>query len=174
MTITRRGLLGAGLSTFIIGKAFAQTHSDDLRELTHDPDQPVLGNPDGDVTLIEFFDYQCPFCRKSYPEIRALVQRDGNVRLVMKDWPIFGEASHRAVQLALGAGDQYEAVHDAILGIEDRQLTPQLLHSAATFAGVNPVDALENFEHMRGRWEGLLTRNERQAQCWACQARQPS
>src|SRR4051812_22195297 len=56
----------------------------------HDADNPVFGNPDGDVTIVEWFDFNCPYCRKIEPELRQVIQDDGKVRLVMKDWPILG------------------------------------------------------------------------------------
>ena len=55
-----------------------------------DPDIPVAGNPDGDINIVEWFDYNCPYCRKIEPELRQVVQDDGKVRLVLKDWPILG------------------------------------------------------------------------------------
>ena len=58
-----------------------------------DPDIPVAGNANGDITIVEYFDYQCPYCRKLEPELRQVVQDDGKVRLVLKDWPILGPVS---------------------------------------------------------------------------------
>ena len=58
--------------------------------MLRDPDIPVAGNPDGDITIVEWFDYNCPYCRKLEPELRQVVQDDGKVRLVLKDWPILG------------------------------------------------------------------------------------
>lgn len=51
-------------------------------KLNHDPNAPVLGNPDGDVTVVEFFDYNCPYCRRAMPEVDALIAQDENVRVV--------------------------------------------------------------------------------------------
>jgi thiol-disulfide isomerase/thioredoxin len=53
-----------------------------------DPDVPSLGNPSGNLTVVEFFDYQCPYCKKMAPELAKLVQDDGNIKIVLKDWPI--------------------------------------------------------------------------------------
>lgn len=58
--------------------------------LNFDPDSPVLGNPDGDVTLVEFFDYQCGYCKAVYPAVMQTMEDDGNLRLVMKEFPILG------------------------------------------------------------------------------------
>ena len=66
---------------------------------------------EGDLTVVEFFDYQCPYCKKLAPEIAQLLTEDGNIRLVLKDWPIFGDVSKSAAQLALAAKyqDKYVA-----------------------------------------------------------------
>ena len=86
--------------------ALAQGDEEVLTEalVLRDPDIPVAGNPDGDVTIVEYFDYNCPYCRKVAPEIRQVVQDDGKVRLVLKDWPVLGEVSMLGV--ADGAGRQ--------------------------------------------------------------------
>jgi len=74
---------------------------------------PVFGNPDGDVTIVEFFDYNCGFCRRSGPAIQALLASDPNVRVIMREWPILGEASVYASRAALAARnqDKYEEFH---------------------------------------------------------------
>ena len=68
-----------------------------------DPDIPVAGNADGDITIVEYFDYHCPYCRKIEPELRQVVQDDGKVRLVLKDWPILGPVSVVASRMALAS-----------------------------------------------------------------------
>ncbi len=78
---------------------------------------PVLGNPEGDVTVVEFFDYNCPYCKRAAPEVTTLLNDDGNVRLVMREWPILGEGSVFAARAALAAREQdlYEEFHDAMM-----------------------------------------------------------
>jgi protein-disulfide isomerase len=85
--------------------------------LFHDPDSPALGNPDGDVTIVEFFDYRCPYCRRVAPDLEALLAEDPGVRLVFKEWPILGRASVEAARAALAAHFQghYAAVHHALM-----------------------------------------------------------
>jgi len=95
---TRRETLGLlGASAVMLGMNIAPGsalgQSDDEKVLTEalvlrDPDIPATGNLDGDITIVEYFDYQCPYCRKIEPELRQVVQDDGKVRLVMKDWPL--------------------------------------------------------------------------------------
>lgn len=80
----------------------------------------VGGNPDGDITLVEFIDYRCGYCRRAAPEIEALLKSDGNIRLVVKEFPILGEASLALSRFAIAtkrvAGDAaYKSAHDALI-----------------------------------------------------------
>lgn len=91
-------------------------------KLEQDPNAIVLGNPEGDVTVVEFFDYNCPYCRRAMPEVDALIERDPNVRLVYREWPILGEGSVFAARAALAARKQekYEEFHIAMMGMKGR------------------------------------------------------
>ncbi len=75
-------------------------------ELFNDPASPVGGNPQGDVTVVEFFDYQCPYCKRVFPSIQALLAEDRNLRYVFKEFPILGKASVFAARAALAAQRQ--------------------------------------------------------------------
>lgn len=93
-----------------------------LEELYNDGYSWVGGNPEGDITLVEFMDYRCGYCRKAAPEVAKLLQADGNIRLIVKEFPILGEASVFASRFAVAtkqvAGDEaYEQVHDALIEI---------------------------------------------------------
>lgn len=90
--------------------------------LEQDPNAPVLGNPEGDVTVVEFFDYNCPYCRRAMPQVDALIEQDENVRLVYREWPILGDGSVFAARAALAARKQgkYEAFHEAMMGMTGR------------------------------------------------------
>ncbi|MDT7953683.1 MAG: DsbA family protein [Acetobacteraceae bacterium] len=81
-----------------------------------DPSSPMLGNPRGNVTVVEFFDYRCPYCRLMQPKLQALLAGDPQIRLVMKEWPVFGGPSVEAARIALASAWQgkYAAVHDAL------------------------------------------------------------
>ena len=168
MILSRRGALaalaGAVLLTGRPGAA-QEVAGPDPRALTHDPDQPVLGNPDGDVTLVEFFDYLCPYCRKAAPAIRKLVADDGNIRLVLKDWPLFGPVSDHAVGIALGSArlGRYPQVNAALLAGRGA-VDVAGIDAAARKAGVDPAQALASFRRDRDRWGGLIARNDQQAQ----------
>ncbi|NOE25632.1 DsbA family protein [Ruegeria sp. HKCCD6157] len=89
-------------------------------ELFDDGYSWVGGNPDGDITLVEFMDYRCGYCRRAVPEVTSLLAEDGNIRLVIKEFPILGDASVLSSRFAVAtkhvAGDDaYKQVHDALL-----------------------------------------------------------
>ena len=90
--------------------------------LERDPNAPVLGNPDGDVTVIEFFDYNCPYCKRAMAEVQGLLDGDSNVRLVYREWPILGDGSVFATRAALASREQgkYEEFHWALMGMQGR------------------------------------------------------
>jgi protein-disulfide isomerase len=80
----------------------------------------VGGNPDGDVTLVEFMDYRCGFCRRAVPEVAGLLADDGNIRWIIKEFPILGEASMISARFAIATkqvagADAYKLVHDALM-----------------------------------------------------------
>ena len=80
----------------------------------------IGGNPDGDVTIVEFIDYRCGFCKRAHPEVQTLLAGDGNIRIIIKEFPILGAeselASRYAIATKLVAGDEaYGAVHNALL-----------------------------------------------------------
>lgn len=94
-----------------------QALTESRAELEQDPDAPVLGNPEGDVVVVEFFDYQCGYCKQVTEPLRRLLQEDGGVRLVMKEFPILGPASLYGARAALAAARQgrYEEFHWALM-----------------------------------------------------------
>jgi protein-disulfide isomerase len=87
------------------------------KELQDSPDDLVQGNPKGDVTLVEFFDYRCPYCKQVAPSLDALLKEDGKLRIVYKEFPILGEASVYATRVALATKKQgkYAAFHRAMM-----------------------------------------------------------
>ncbi len=102
--------------------ASAQVLSDQRLMLEQDPNAPVLGNPDGDVTVVEFFDYNCPYCKRAAPEVEALIAADTNVRVVFREWPILSEGSVFAARAALAARNQgkYELFHAKMMTLRGR------------------------------------------------------
>lgn len=106
--------------------------------LARGPSVVVAGNPEGDVTLIEYFDYQCPVCRRIHPAVKQLAAEDKGVRIIHKHWPVFGASSIYAAKLALAARwqDRYEQVHDAFMTIPGR-LDEEKIRKAASEAGLD-------------------------------------
>ncbi len=101
-------------------------------------DSPGAGNKKGDVTLVEFFDYQCIHCKHMAPVIKDLVKKNKQLRVVYKDFPIFGKGSDFAARAALAAAMQgkYMALHDALIDKKQR-LSPSIILQAADSVGIN-------------------------------------
>lgn len=98
----------------------------------------VGGNPDGDITLVEFLDYRCGYCKRAHDEVAKLLETDGNIRLVVKELPILGEqsviASRYAVATKQIAGhESYKALHDALMEFNGDVTLPALNRLATTF-----------------------------------------
>lgn len=128
---------------------------------------PAIGNAQGDVTIVEFFDYQCPYCKKLAPELEQIVREDGKIRLVMKDWPILGPPSDVAARLVLAARyqDKYEAAHRALMAFRGR-LTEPMLREALARAGVDLARADADLVAHRAEIDALLKRNNAQAEAF--------
>jgi protein-disulfide isomerase len=113
--------------------------------LFNDPGSWVGGNPDGDVTLVEFVDYQCGYCKRAHPELLELLARDTNVRFIVKEFPILGPNSVTAARMATAALDidpsKYGALHDALMTFEGK-LTADAAYQIAAHIGYD-VDELK-------------------------------
>ena len=124
------------------GKRQAEARKDAIAahadQLFSDPKSPVLGNPDGDVTLVEFFDYQCGYCRAVFPVVMEALEEDGEVRLVMKEFPILGPGSGYAARAALAARGQgrYAGFHGALMSLRG-PLSEAAVDAAARDAGLD-------------------------------------
>ena len=107
-------------------------------ELLNDATNPVGGNPKGDVTIVEFFDYSCPYCRAVDPDLQKAISADGNVRVIYKEFPILGPESLVASRAALAAAGQgkYQAFHDKLLSYKG-SLNDATIYSIASDAGLD-------------------------------------
>ncbi len=116
-------------------------------ELYNNPSSPIGGNVDGDVTLIEFFDYRCGYCRHVVSSVEALLDEDDGVKIIYKDLPILGEDSERAARAALASRAQgaYERFHFALMRAEDFSEEGLL-----SLAEANGLDAARLLEDMNG------------------------
>src|SRR5579862_1922714 len=132
-----------------------------------DPDIPSLGNPQGDLTIVEFIDYQCPYCKKIVPELAQLAKEDGNIRLVLKDWPIFGDVSVDAAKLVLASKYQNKyAEANAVLMSATAKLTEANIHDLLAAAGVDVAAATADLQTHQKSIEALLARNTAQAEAF--------
>ncbi len=119
--------------------ALAAAGAIDVDAILNDPATPVAGNPAGDVTIVAFMDYNCPFCKKSSPDLERFVNDDGKVRLVYKDWPILTDASVYGAHLALAAKYQgkYREAHVAMMSIRGQKVDDASLRAAIQGAGID-------------------------------------
>ncbi len=108
-------------------------------QLLQDPRSPVGGNPNGDITVVEFFDYNCGYCKKAAPALEALLASDAMVRVVYKEFPILSPQSAVAATAALAAGRQgkYAAFHSGLMALE--QLDDGGIIALAKKLGLNMV-----------------------------------
>lgn len=103
-------------------QTLVQVNAEDIFEDGH---SWVGGNPDGDITMVEFTDYRCGYCRKAHDEVAELIQTDGNIRFIVKEFPILGEDSVVSSQFAIAtqqvAGEAaYKKVHDALIALRGK------------------------------------------------------
>ncbi|WP_439814454.1 DsbA family protein [Zavarzinia sp. CC-PAN008] len=111
--------------------------------LTRDANAPVAGNPDGDITIVEFFDFRCGYCRSSHPTIQQLLKEDPRIRLVYRDFPILGPESELASRAAVASIRQgkYAVFHDALMEAPP-QMTLESILAVAAKVGLD-VDRLK-------------------------------
>jgi protein-disulfide isomerase len=109
------------------------------RELEADPGSPVIGNPKGDVTLVEFFDYQCGYCKAVHADTRKLIDSDGKLRFVYKEFPILGPASVTAARAALAAHRQgkYAELHNALMENRGQLDDDKIMRIAGSVGGLD-------------------------------------
>jgi protein-disulfide isomerase len=107
-------------------------------ELLADPTSPVGGNPKGDVTIVEFFDYRCPYCKQVEPALEALVKEDAKIRIVYKEFPVLGPESLYASHMALAAArqDKYLTFHNAMMATKG-QISEKVILQVAATAGLD-------------------------------------
>jgi protein-disulfide isomerase len=109
----------------------------------NDPDQVVLGNPEGDVTLVEMFDYNCGYCRGALPDLATLLQEDKNLRVVLKEFPILSQESMDAARVAILVNEEkpadYWSFHEALFTSRGK-VTGDTALDAAQKLGLSRVD----------------------------------
>lgn len=116
--------------------------SDNAEAIFNDGYSWVGGNPEGDVTVVEFLDYRCGYCAKAFDEVKELVESDGNIRFIVKEFPILGQASldssRFAVATKIAAGDEaYDLMHEALMKYRG-STKPAALSRLAASLGLDP------------------------------------
>jgi protein-disulfide isomerase len=122
----------------------AQVLRDRRHDIFSDPATPVGGNPEGDVTIVEFFDYRCPYCKQVQPELNALLDQDRKLRFIYKEMPVLGHPSVVAAHAALAARLQgkYEAFHTAMMATKG-QISEDVVYQVASSVGLD-IDRLKH------------------------------
>ncbi len=115
-----------------------QSVAQNRREIFDDPATPVAGDPHGTATIVEFFDYRCPYCKQVQPALAALLKQDPKLRLVYKEFPILGPVSETAAHAALAARQQgkYDAFHAAMMAARGN-ITDDTVYQVAASVGLD-------------------------------------
>jgi protein-disulfide isomerase len=124
-----------------------KTHAE---AIFNDSNSWVGGNPDGDITIVEFMDYRCGYCRKAYEEVEELVKSDGNIRYIVKEFPILGEQSVLSSRFAIAVlqlhgREAYKQAYDALITLRG-DATPESLTVVATKLGLDPSPILARMD----------------------------
>lgn len=125
---------------------------------------PVAGASNGDVTIVDYFDYNCPVCREIEPTLRKVTARDPKVRLVHKDWAIFGDASVYAAYCSFAAAREgkYVQAHDALIGSKDDLDSKDDVRKVMTAAGFDMKAIDADIAHHEREYRAVLARNQRE------------
>jgi protein-disulfide isomerase len=123
--------------------------------LYEDPNAWIGGNPEGDMTIVEFIDYRCGYCRKAHSEVEQLVQSNKNIRLIVKEFPILGQDSLRSSQFAIAAklvhgNDAYKLAHDALINLK-QGTSDTTLNRLASSLGFNGDEVLAKMNSIEVR-----------------------
>ncbi|WP_308515875.1 DsbA family protein [Sphingomonas flavescens] len=135
------------------------------RYFTDDAVAPSVTPKSYDVTIVEYMDYQCPYCRATHGPLKQLLASDYKVRVIYRDWPNFGAASSKAALIAIGSKYQgkHEAVHDALMQTP-LPLNDEKIRAAVKLAGADWDRIQRDISAHSEEIEDLLARNDKQAQ----------
>jgi protein-disulfide isomerase len=142
-----------------------KTLTERSKDIFRNTDDPVGGNPDGDVTLVEFFDYRCGYCKRVHPSVMKLIKEDGNIRYVYKEFPILGPDSVYAARAALASQPQgkYAEFSDALMASRGNLDKGRVL-TIARKAGLDTAALEKEMRAMKGDIERILQNNYKLAQ----------
>ncbi|WP_292229109.1 DsbA family protein [Brevundimonas sp.] len=136
-----------------------------FNDLLRDPATPFLGAENADITIIGFMDYNCPYCKKMIPELEGLMRDDPKVRILYKEWPIFGALSDSIARIALAAGyhGKYHAIHTAFMATPGRIQSEQEARRLAQAAGIDMAQLDRDLTTHRAAIDAVILRNRREA-----------
>lgn len=163
-----RSILGVLSCALLLGAASAQ----DVQVITRAGQKQMLANPGTeaagartpDVTIVEYFDYNCPYCKKLVPALKALLAQDPKIAVIYKEWPILGDVSVYAASSALAAGFQgkYLVAHDALISgprLAENDQVDGILQSAGVNMNILKHDRVSHAKEIAA----LLARNDEEA-----------
>ena len=171
--MTKSLLLASGLLaavTLAVGSPESRASTSDVAEqsvedqrkaFTEDEVAPRHEPANFDVTIVKYTDYQCPFCRKAHRDLARLVEQDPRVRIIYRDWPIFGPASEEAAIASKWQG-KHERFHDALMS-SPAPLTSEVIRAAADDAGIDWSRLQSDLARHETQIKELLQRNASQA-----------
>ena len=162
--ISRRIFVAGSLASSVV-PSFAQQEDVFTEEMIwRDPAIPVAGNPNGNLTIVEYSDFNCPYCRKVYPVVQKVVREDGNIRLVNKLWPIFGPASVYSAQMTLATRPQrkYVQAYEALMTSQSR-VTEASTDKMLASIGIDVNRAKQDLQKSINEIGATLKRNHAQA-----------
>ena len=156
---------GAGSTPAAPAPAASQGAELNREAFTEDKVAPTVKPDKYDLTIVEYTDYQCPFCKKVHPELQKLAAADKKIRIIYRDWPIFGEQSVAAARVAIASNYQgkHAAVHDALMKTP-RPLSDQSIRAAVTKAGADWTRLQADLKKNAAEIDALLERNNEQAE----------
>ncbi len=165
--LTRRTVL-TGLTALIGAGLATRLRADDLSAemILNDPETPAGGNSRGDLTIVSFFDYNCPFCKRTVAPLDAVLASDGKIRHVYKDWPILAQSSVYGAKLALAARyqDRYEDAYLALMKIEGSRVPEDRMRKAIEKVGFDMARLKTDANRHDPEITALLKRNNAQAE----------
>lgn len=132
---------------------------------------PASGSMHANVTMVDYFDYNCPVCRAIEPALRQVVARDPKVRLIHKDWPIFGEASQYAALCTFAAAREgkYSQAHDALIGSKEDLDSKDDVRKVLSAAGFDMKEIDADIAHHQKEYRAVLARNQRETRALGMQ-----
>ncbi|MDR3407878.1 MAG: DsbA family protein [Methylovirgula sp.] len=149
----------------VVPRAEAQHAQNLVDSILNDPAAPIAGDPHGDVTIVAFLDYNCPYCRRATPELARFIASDRHVKLIYKDWPILAPSSIVAAKVALAANYQnkYQVAHEALMAIKLDPATQASIKQAMETAGIDLKQLKKDLAAHNDAISALLQRNNAQA-----------